>query len=1363
MGDESHRGHRGLVEKAVERARGLLEEYDVVVVIPPGSSRIEVVGEVLDRLRSENVAAAAVTYRDHQGVESIKGETARLLSEGARGLKVLVVPRDTASAVRLVKQLREGAKTRDARICVLNLAGVYGEELGKVEEHLRLDYTHVQKELKKLGVEMVPGPGGVSLSLLGRGSSKAVDKIKALSPERTGAIQVLEEFVKKLPYYAPMFLLPALASAISSLLGASLVIFPGVDARGALDVLAKSLLRSLVERKKQDLADLLISFALKSRAAEPHIEDELYEGLVDSIASRWGLTVDEYVSLVKNASGLLKGGAGEDDIRKAIEERLLEHERRLRSLERQLEELEHEARRAGALLGRYRDVDENPYIRVRDQLFYINVGAETRELAVTEVYEEIAARIVESLSSNKLVVIEGSAGSGKSILAHYAVAKTLLATQGDLTRRTVYIVNDLRSDERRLALVRLLNTARELGERVILLYDPVYPELYSGIPVLSGSSPGSELDRISLDLAFLLDASQRWRDVLSVVAVLPTVVYKHVEDFLERCPEGPRGECGERLALFRGGTLSFDEEIRRGLKEFVREVIRAHSGCANVDELADSVSGFGESHALIARHVGLLVRERGCRAEDVRSLIEDARGEARRLVDSIVRVRLGLYAVQAESVREERLKRCATILALRALFVRLASFGEHIATPELMSYLMRYAGMREDEVERNHVWLSVRNEDLVEEALGGVLEEARRRFPDLEVFRRASNASGAVEYVLDKWGDAIWELVDESAGDLGSARRIAYLIGFAPFSLSALFELRSFYESFRGKVAPAIELPEGCGADRLFLVDGRVPTMVALLLLLSTLGGRCSRGMSERACRLLDEITELVERRGLARPHLPYLVGVALISLGSEDCGVEAALTLCKSLGPSASLLDQYMTKLIMSYAYRRVVVAHGMRPLLPLIRLEARVGDAEYAAKYASMWFEQFWDGSEPWEKALLVEVFSDLILFVWARRQSFFEIYVRLVLDLVGELRRSDRRLGLLSGAYFLTRLANILVGMGMDKAAERAIGEAERWIEELERDVAGRGELGGDLARYLKARWFGDPRDLLGDHLSYLRETCCLRRARLYCERGIRERRKDLIEKAVEVYDRLASSSRGGCRYYTYRLASLSTRALAVDALGRDLLAELEGLWDEVRRTPCLPDASLVQASLVAALATLNEDWGRVVEGYSFLRRHFRRGWISVDLLVSALRGEVGYDLREVLSTFAIHMDPSLGTRLLPARGEPAGEDPALVEMALRALPPDLRASREIEELDPRDLVNLAAPVDSLGSFILILDSIARRNLRLARLHALKGSKAYRYLFPLFEELHEALAEAERTGRLSDRARMCLLKLYLYHSME
>lgn len=398
-----------------------------------------------------------------------------------------------------------------------------------------------------------------------------------MSPKKTqGALDVIRELVGKPPGKPSQYLVSILISALHIFLEYALTLKPEIKLglRVSRDVVL-SIVRILIEGRRGDFKDLVVDLLVKSKNIAPFLEQELYEGVLDSIASYWGLTIDEYKTLIKNLAKLVDKeiGTAEDveSIKNFVEERLRIIEEKFKKIEEEVSRLEANLRAVYALQGVYRDVNENPHIRVEDGRFYIKLWSEKYELAVTKAYEDLVNEVANKLLSNGIVVIEGSSGIGKSTLAHYVATKIVLKSGEELVKYCVYIVSSLTGDPSLpRTLVNLVERLRDLVERLIIIYDPFSPDVYAKTSLTASVSGFTNY--IGQNVEFLLEIHDGYKDTVSILIVLPRHLFIHVKEYF-------RAFRKDLLNLLETHTVHFDERVKGELFMFVTRVLTVYSVC----------------------------------------------------------------------------------------------------------------------------------------------------------------------------------------------------------------------------------------------------------------------------------------------------------------------------------------------------------------------------------------------------------------------------------------------------------------------------------------------------------------------------------------------------------------------------------------------------------------------------------------------------------------------------------------------------------------------------------------------------------------------------------------------------------------
>ncbi len=180
----------------------------VVVFVPPGSSRFEVVKrlrELVDVVYAYREEVGVSSYRDvEQLAEAVVEEFRRAGDKPV--YRVAVVPRSTLEAILLVKRLRE-AEREDLQIKILYLPKYYAEAAGKLEEELRalakVEHDRLKTAARGEYRGISPKPLQISDKTKLKRLLEARKTLEELSPGRLGLKDVFAEAFGKALKAAP--------------------------------------------------------------------------------------------------------------------------------------------------------------------------------------------------------------------------------------------------------------------------------------------------------------------------------------------------------------------------------------------------------------------------------------------------------------------------------------------------------------------------------------------------------------------------------------------------------------------------------------------------------------------------------------------------------------------------------------------------------------------------------------------------------------------------------------------------------------------------------------------------------------------------------------------------------------------------------------------------------------------------------------------------------------------------------------------------------------------------------------------------------------------------------------------------------
>lgn len=1413
------------IEKAISHINEKLESFDVLIVIPPGSSRLE----IAKRLKKMRGSIHILTYEEYKDKESIIEEAKR-----NKNRKLLIVPRDTISAVEIAKQLRSGFNTE--KMLVFNVANVYLKMIDQAEDYLRLDYERIAKQLEEVGIKVKPGYEGISLTLYNRGDPTVAMCIRSIAYQdmlRSSAIiaEIARSPIRHVIAHLLSLLLPtSLGTLVARILSDAFIAL----SRKSIDNAIYKYLNS--ESRTVDLEKSIIDFLKVIRELKSHLRDQVYEGLLDSVAERLGLTLEEFTNLAEGIANIL------ENQHSTILEELRE---RVKQIEKNSEDYKKWREFIDRAHGIYEDVNKYKYIKIRDNKFYVKVGSKEYELAKTLGYDELANKIQKQLIEKGLVILKGSSGSGKSILAHYVATKLLMEYNS-----IVYYVTTLQEEHIRSTLNEVIEYSDRYKVPLLIIYDPISLETYVGNDLLAETPP--EFEKVLKDVKYLIRTFQEPKEhslpkAWSIMIVLPTGYYESIKLVFEELSrkEPLYREC------FRQYTIDFDIEMKDRLREFVKELLRIYSGCEsiNVDLLVDNIASYEGSHALVAKYAGLELRKSTCSVEDVQEFLKNSERDPKSFLRSIVESRLGLHTHKfvylpaskeiADDKVKEKLRKYARILMVRSPFISFPrsrglleesvkegyptelSFGEYFIQPKLMSYLLREVSEIQDEkeIDSNSTWLSMRNEDLVESILNELLEEAREKFKDEETFKYSPDSLEFWRLFLDRWGYRIVEIINRIAKQNNNCwLRAIHILGTA-FSNIAF---KSNNDKFN-EVLPTKKdyIPRECTSlDELLLVDGEIPIFVRSLFFswINIIENRVI-DPPPMICDLVNLAKDLLNEPGL----FSYMFGVALTSLESNECQDIAIKVLYPLLATMKSSMPiPYFNSLLKLIEKR--LERGNLRSLMPVIFLD---DDTRRVTKYVMSILQNkdLRELLEPWEKATLSVMLARegvKLPNVQLASHAF-----KMADELLTEVKREDGILGSVLEvelshfkARFFLQLREFEKAKNILEEINQALSEARKLNDVIVSEYR-RKDLAKHLCLYLPFNCYGS--DMLDEVLDSLEGACRIDRALLYFEMGIERRDASLIRRSIEEIAKMLEKSKEEklyCKYLEFRLTLIRYNFfLAEHPDVKTLYRELEELWKETESVPCINQKSEILARYIVGLALANpelRDKDVKIREVN-LESIYPTLWVITRLFLNLFniseRPEEEDIVRSIHDQISFEFQPAfLYIRGLNSRNKMIIKqaidlyfrlqdlfngpiDDVLRErlkfgmlaffaalnprvsfifrtrvikfIVMKLMNTEIHGLREefisnLQQLDYQGLIELLASSTQLASYILLLDALTRRDSRLAMIHALRASMEGNLGFQLFRELYNTLKHAKSNIHDND-VKLALAKLYFYFSIQ
>jgi len=707
----------------------------------------------LERLLREGAVDGAYAYsRLAEGLRA-RGlavedlPSAEELERGAEG-RVVVAVESSIQAVKLKEELGE-------RVKLIYLPKYFKEAAKDVDEE---PLQAAEVEHRRLGE-------GISPKLLRPGEAeelkKGRDALLALTPGAVGLRDAAREALGRFPFKAasalPMELLgPALvvsavlqaaapgAAPLAALIGAVV----GVG-REVLEDFAARLLELFAGRRepRDKVAAGFAKLVRRALEAEPYINDDRLEAVVDQVALEWGMDVETFKALVRSLAALARGELVtkeelsrelaqhvkrgelekiEETIRQLVESKLAEIEKRLEEVRRRLDGMEERLKRRGLPI-RVLSVEEveagqlYDNFRVKGGTPAVSVAEGVFRLVETGRFKDVVQEVLRRLAAYGVVVLRGPKGVGKSTLAAYAA---WLALRGGVVS---YAARIQKMERGQRVLLRGVLDAVEEG-RLVAVFDPSPLEFYIE-PGAYAETTQAAAAAAPVTLEELLKFAEENRGQGLVLAVIPDDLYDALD-----------GEVKKRAERY---VLTLD--LRDA--EFLTEIIYEYSGCRKTPReklriLAEKIAQLDGGYTLAAKYAGLWLRERGCDAGDVERAVEEAKKEPKLFLAHYIRDVLLWRSSEEERVR--LMYRVAVPLLLHAVigpvpegvtYITQAKDGVVFYQPEEIEKLAQPQwDLLKAGLQPIAKWLAQYHEDLVEEALKDLAglngEEERKQYEE---------------------------------------------------------------------------------------------------------------------------------------------------------------------------------------------------------------------------------------------------------------------------------------------------------------------------------------------------------------------------------------------------------------------------------------------------------------------------------------------------------------------------------------------------------------------------------------------------------------------------------------------------------
>ncbi|MFP3298030.1 MAG: SIR2 family protein [Thermocladium sp.] len=529
-------------------------------------------------------------------------------------------------------------------------------------------------------------------------------------------------------------------------------------------------------------------------------------------------------------------------------------------------------------------------------------------------FHDVARDVLSKLRSEGRVALVGPRGVGKSTLATYAAWRTLLGGLDDIdTYVNALIRVDKLEPGAASRIENVLNGAA--GKRFLLIYDPSSIEAYLEPETMQRGPSLKEIETTLKELKKLMGVQGAW-----VMVVLPSELYEPVERDSERDEE-------LRRALEGAEGSKVDVDLRD--EEFLSEIVKRYSGCGDVSEhLVERIMEF-DSYTLIAKYVGVWLRESKCQVKDVDEDLRESAGEPKLFFAHYI------WSTVLKG-NEDLAKRVSVPLILHAAFgpipegvtyiTKAVNEGgvwrlidrDHLAKSKL-------EGLREVDLEPIAKWLPTQHEDLVEETLEELVglrgEEARRHYIE-HGFRDLIEA-------LD-WGyEKALEEVVESNLLVFIGERLKYALeAYANYWKRAAFII-GYGLAGHGSVPRPEDLPgdvieslgdalRGCGIDDYLLIGNEIPPLIQHLTYTRVL----TKAFIDKYGEAVDEVNRILS---IAR-------GRGSIYDSEEFYGLGLASIIANAAG-AVEPGDADAALHIASFAIQRVASSNLIRPALGALK----------------------------------------------------------------------------------------------------------------------------------------------------------------------------------------------------------------------------------------------------------------------------------------------------------------------------------------------------------------------------------------------------------------------------------------------
>jgi hypothetical protein len=579
------------------------------------------------------------------------------------------------------------------------------------------------------------------------------------------------------------------------------------------------------------------------------------------------------------------------------------------------------------------DAEAHPGILIKDDELLIpgdvisGRAEKPYKVVITKGFNYLRDETLKRLDDEGVVVLVGPRGIGKTTLATYAT--WTLFKEGRLR----FMVNVKSLEEKGTEFTSfisyyLLNEYDDKYGYLLVVYDPSTMKTYS-LADKKTEVPKGISSTIDTLLKFIAE-DEKVRSRVRLLIVLPTDIYQALPQSLK-----------DRLNNY---VLDLEEKNFLKDPEFLAAVIGEYAkGCSIGHDKAKELAGeilnrFSEGCTIIARLTGTLIANKyRCRVDNVERIIEESRGNAHYFILQYVN---SLFKVHEEP---DMAKALVEVFALRRPFVDEVRPGDPIMTPGIVELIGEKQGAEtlysaEGEELRN--WLAHRQHDLIEEAIGKLLDcigdggegcevisDALKPWKTIgvieslrEVLEKVSDVTSAVEYFASNYGEKLTSALKVLSDKCW--RRAALILGYALDGHPIVHRPEDLPSDVVDSLGDALS---GCGVDYYLLVSDEIPLLILYLI------EDHARALAEA---FVDEYNEAVAevRRvlNIARGR-GYIYGAErFYGLGLASI-IAKAVETGKPVKPSDTDADAALD--IASFVIQDVISADHIIPILDVLR----------------------------------------------------------------------------------------------------------------------------------------------------------------------------------------------------------------------------------------------------------------------------------------------------------------------------------------------------------------------------------------------------------------------------------------------